>query len=338
MSLPFFNNLSPAAWRAEAAKLGLGSGQTRNFLRAVYQTAMTGWDDVQAPQRQKNTIRKHFALAPLPTVISRKESTDGTVKFLLAMEDGKSVEAVHIPEGTRGTVCISSQVGCAIGCDFCFTAKMGLMRNLQAHEIIGQWMRVRTELPDRPFTNIVFMGMGEPLHNLDNVLTALEILIPARRITVSTSGLLPGIKKLLARSSVRLALSVNGSNPDGRRKVMPIEKAYPIEEILDYLRGFTKGNHHHPMFEYVMLGEENDRDEDVESLIKLLEGVPGRVNLIPFNPHPGSDYRRPADERVMHFHKRLRATGRHVFIRQSRGRDVLAACGQLHHEKAAAGI
>jgi 23S rRNA (adenine2503-C2)-methyltransferase len=343
MSLPYFNDLSFSQWQAVATELGFGPTQMLRFFRAVHADGAETWDEVDAPERQKRKIVKRYDLAPAPEVITRSEATDGTTKFLLRMADGKSVEAVHIPEDDvaqpRGTVCISSQVGCAMNCDFCFTAKMGLDRNLLPHEIVGQWRRLRRELPDKAFTNIVFMGMGEPLHNVENVLAAIDIFthdyaigIPARRITVSTSGLLPGIKTLQERSTVRLALSVNGSHSKGRRRVMPVEKAYPIADILDYLRGRDVGNHHHAMFEYVLLGGENDRDEDAHALVRLLDGVPGRINLIPFNAHPGSAYKRPDDEQVYRFHALLRAAGRNVFIRHSRGRDVLAACGQLHHE------
>ncbi len=338
MQLPYFDDLSFSAWEARATELGFGSGQLRNVFRKIHLRTGDDWDTLGIPSRQLVKLRAQFRLAPLPGIVRRTESTDGTVKFLLGMGDGSAVEAVHIPDENRGTVCISSQVGCAIGCDFCFTAKMGLTRNLEPHEIVGQWKRVRAELPERAFTNIVFMGMGEPLHNTDNVISAISVLthdyalgIPARRITVSTSGLLPGIQKLFDQTTVRLALSVNGSSPEGRQKVMPIEKAYGIEDILAFLRSRKIGNHHEPMFEYVLLGGVNDSDEDAAKLIELLNGVPGRVNLIAFNPHPGSAYGRPAEERVYRFHALLRKTGRPVFIRQSRGQDALAACGQLHH-------
>lgn len=337
-ALPCFHDLSPAAWRAAARELGFGPVQAQRLFRAVQNQWPATWAELDAPDRQVALAAEAYSLAPLPEISARTEATDGTMKFLLNLPGGGAVEAVHIPEESRGTVCLSSQVGCAMGCTFCFTGKMGLIRNLKPHEITGQWMRLRKELPHRAFTNIVFMGMGEPLHNLENVLTALEIFtsdyglaVPARRITVSTSGLLPGIKAMFARTSVRLAISVNGPTPEKRLRVMPVEKGYSIHEILDFLRTVKRGIHHSAMFEYVLLGGENDSDADAADLLAMLGDVPGRINLIPFNAHPGSEFRRPDDERVLRFHALLRKSGRHVFIRHSRGRDVLAACGQLHH-------
>jgi 23S rRNA (adenine2503-C2)-methyltransferase len=286
-----------------------------------------------------------YDLAPLPRIAHRTDATDGTVKFLLELADGKRIETVHIPEETRGTLCISTQVGCAMNCRFCFTAAMGLERHLAPHEMIGQWHVLRRELAGRPVSNVVFMGMGEPLHNVENLLVTLDILngdyaigLPARRTTVSTSGMLPGIERLTAHSSARIALSVNGSTAAKRRKVMPIQRAYPIEDVLNFFRGRDKGNHHEVMFEYVMLAGENDSEDDARDLLVLLEGVPGRINLIPYNPHPASPYGRPDRTTVLRFHTLLRAAGRNVFVRHSRGSEVLAACGQLHAEmKAQAG-
>ncbi len=344
--LPYFHDLSLTAWLAEAAELGLTRVQALRIFRAVHRASTfphvpESWTQIDAPPKQLARVAERFALAPLPKVVDKRVSEDYTIKFLLGLADGRNVEAVYIPEGTRGTLCVSSQVGCAMACDFCFTGKMGLHRHLRPHEIVGQYARARQELGNLEITNMVFMGMGEPLHNLDNVLTSLEILtndyghgVPPRRISVSTSGLLPAIKVLFEKTTVRLALSVNGPNPEKRLRVMPVEKAYPIEDVLAYLRARSEavGNHHQAMFEYVLLGGENDSLEDAADLVRMLEGVPGRINLIPFNPHPGSPYLRPTDEAVDAFHAYLRAHDRNVFVRKSRGRDVLAACGQLHQQ------
>lgn len=349
MSLPYFHDLSLAEWHTAAGELGLTPMQAKRFFRAVHGSDATAWSDVPAPERQKALVAAQFALPAWRPFVSRDLATDGTRKFLLGLADGRTVETVYIPEGDRGTLCVSSQVGCAMACTFCFTAKMGLHRHLHVHEILAQYTHVRRELGDLPITNIVFMGMGEPLHNLDHLLAALDVLtddyghgFPPRRITVSTSGLLPAMKVLLSRTTVRLALSVNGPNPEKRRRVMPVEKGYPILDILAYLRERSDrvGNHQQVMFEYVMLGGENDGLDDADDLIRMLDGLPGRVNLIPFNAHPGSPFQRPSDEAVLRFHARLRESGLHVFIRKSRGRDVLAACGQLHqeHEKRAVSI
>jgi 23S rRNA (adenine2503-C2)-methyltransferase len=341
MSLPYFQDLSFNAWMAHGHAAGLTPVQCRRIFRQVHATRGTDWDAIDIPPRQRERVRRDFELAPLPRVADQRLATDGTVKFLFAMADGRTVEAVYIPEEDRGTVCLSSQVGCAMGCTFCFTAQMGLIRNLAPHEILGQFKLVRAALPGMPLTNIVFMGMGEPLHNLDNLLAALQALtndfglgFPARRITVSTSGLLPAMRTLLEETSVRLALSVNGPNAAKRRKVMPVERAWPIETVLAEMKllSAAKGNHHQLMYEYVMLGGENDGEEDARDLVELLDGIPGRVNLIPFNAHPGSPFKRPDEAAVLRFHRYLRDAGVHVFIRRSRGDDVLAACGQLNHE------
>ncbi len=343
---PYFDNLSRDGWLEEArSRFGLTLAQARRIFREVHGRGAPDWDAVEAPAWQIARVRAAYDLAPLPAVAESRPAEDGTIKYLLRLEDDRTVEAVYIPDDTRATLCISSQVGCAMACDFCFTGKMGLIRHLTPAEIVGQFKRVRREVEGipgiPPLTNIVFMGMGEPLHNLDHVLAALSILtddfgvgFPARRITVSTSGLLPAMQRLLAETTVRLALSLNGPNPEKRLAVMPVEKAWPIRDVLAWIREWsaTRGNHHTVMFEYVMLGGLNDAAADADDLIRLLEGVPGRVNLIPFNAHPGSPYLRPDDAAVLAFHARLRAAGMHVFIRKSRGRDVLAACGQLHQE------
>lgn len=337
MLVACFHDLSFSSWEMQAHTLGLGPLQRRRIFRAVYAEEHAVWDAVKIPAQQLRLLRERYSLAPLPTVLAKTVAADGTVKFLLGLTDGRAVESVYIPEGSRGTVCLSSQVGCAMGCTFCFTAQMELERHLRPSEIVGQWRRLRLELPTAPFTNIVFMGMGEPLHNLENVLAAIDIFthdfglqVPVRRITISTSGLLPGIRTLLERTSVRLALSVNGSSAHKRLAVMPVEKAYPIVDVLGYLRTRPARSHHAVMFEYVLLGGVNDAPEDADALLQLLQGVPGRINLIPFNPHPGSAFVCPTEAAVLQFHARLRAAGRHVFIRRSRGREVLAACGQLY--------
>lgn len=266
-------------------------------------------------------------------------AADGTQKFLWRLTDGETIESVIIPrktkKGIRNTACISSQVGCAMACTFCLTGKQGLMRNLTVEEIVGQVTELKKHAD---ITNIVFMGMGEPLHNLDNVLGALKIFMDPkgmkysrRRILVSTSGLVPSIEKLgVATGGVGLAISLNGSSNSSRVEVMPVNKKWPIEVLLDACRKYPADASRPITFEYVLLSGVNDSLEDADRVYALLNDLPHRkVNLIPFNPHPGSEFTRPQAETVKKFQHSLVSRGLTTTVRQSRGDDISAACGQL---------
>lgn len=309
----------------------------RQIFRWVYQRKVGSFDEMTDLSK---VVRAHlnekFSIDVLPKVVEQK-STDGTRKFLFQLHDAKTIESVLIPADDRLTICISSQVGCAMGCKFCLTATMGLMRNLRVDEIVRQVYEL-SKLAD--ITNIVFMGMGEPLHNLENVARACEVLLcqdglnfSKRKVTISTSGLVPAIKKLNERlvgeNRVNLAISLNGSYDAQRGEVMPVNKAFPIEVLLDACRNFYLEPHRRITFEYVMLGELNDTLEDAERVIKLTRDIPSKINLIPFNAHEGSAYKRPTDQAVDSFHRYLLDRGVSAMIRHSRGRDILAACGQL---------
>jgi 23S rRNA (adenine2503-C2)-methyltransferase len=234
---------------------------------------------------------------------------------------------------TRLTACISSQVGCAMACKFCLTGIQGLDRSLEAHEIVAQVFELRKVAP---ITNIVFMGMGEPLHNLDNVVKACQILLEPhglkfskRKITVSTSGLVPAIDELGQRVDVSLAVSLNATTDEQRSQIMPVNKKWPISELLAACRRYPLGSHRHITFEYVLLKDFNDSIADAARLVKLVRGIPSKINLIPFNEHSGSIYQRPDEKVVKAFQKHLVDRGLVATVRISRGRDILAACGQL---------
>ncbi len=291
------------------------------------------------------------------TIAQCQTSSDGTRKYRLTTRDGHSIESVFIPNASGegiNALCISSQVGCAMGCTFCATAAMKLVRNLSGGEIIGQYHAVVRHLIDdgifgsvkvsgeaqRPIQNIVYMGMGEPLHNYDAVLQSIRLLraeaganFSNRRITVSTSGLIPQIKKLGEDSDVNLAISVNGSEDISRSEVMPVNKKWNLEALMQACREFPLPKRRRITLEYVMLAGVNDSDDDARRLIRLSAGVPAKINLIPFNDHPLSDFERPKDERVKSFQTILVNAGRSVFVRRTRGDDIDAACGMLGAEK-----
>lgn len=273
-----------------------------------------------------------------PKVTERQVSPDGTTKYALEF-DGNTVETVRIPAKGRSTICVSSQAGCTRKCVFCATKELGFLRQLKAEEIVAQYLLARSEAPpEHPARNVVFMGMGEPMDNLDEVLRAVEILtqspapqLRAESVTVSTSGVLPGLERFLAESKASLALSLNATTDEVRAQVMPQNKTWPIEALLDALREDTarrRGKRDY-FIEYVLFGGLNDTDADADRLVTLLAGIPSRVNLIPYNPYPGTGLRTPTTERVLAFHARLVAQGVLTLVRWPRGREIAAACGQL---------
>jgi len=288
-----------------------------------------------------------------PQVISDRVSGDGTRKWLLDLGGGNAVETVFIPERSRGTLCISTQAGCALDCAFCATGKQGFNRNLTVGEIIGQlWLanhvlgpayeQARLEDGDwtdngRVVTNVVMMGMGEPLANFDAVVRAIRIMLDdfgyglsRRRVTVSTSGLVPAIDRLREECPVALAVSLHAANDRLRDELVPINKKYPLKELLAACaRYLTASPRDFIMFEYVLLAGVNDTPRDADALLALTRDIPCKFNLIPFNPFPGSPFRRPDPQRVRDFAERLMAAGRVTTIRRTRGDDVAAACGQL---------
>lgn len=304
-------------------------------------------DSVDQMSNISKKLREYLAentVIRAPEIITEQKSADGTHKWLLRLESGQAIETVFIPEDDRGTLCVSSQVGCALDCTFCSTARQGFNRNLSVAEIIGQlWVAKRTLQADpkgnRVISNIVMMGMGEPLLNFDNVVSALQLMmddnaygLSKRRVTVSTSGVLPALDKLSETIDVTLAVSLHAPNDELRNQLVPLNRKYPINELIDACRRFidrktTERNR--ITWEYVMLEGVNDHDEHAHQLARLLHGIPSKINLIPFNPFPETRYRRSSNNRIHRFRDILSAAGYTVITRKTRGDDIDAACGQL---------
>ncbi len=271
-----------------------------------------------------------------PEVVGRQTSSDGTEKFAYRTHDGHVIESVLIPDGDHWTVCVSSQVGCSMGCRFCYTARLGFKRNLTVGEIVAQIICPRRTFPERHIRNVVFMGMGEPLLNYDNVIKAIRIItdnrgpdFSTRRITVSTCGIVPGIEKLSDELPIGLAVSLNSSTDEQRSYLMPINKKYPQELLLATLKKYPLANRRRITIEYVLLGGVNDSVADARRLVRLLHGIKVKVNLIPFNPWPGSELQAPTADAVQAFEDVLRDSPLTVMLRREKGKDILAACGQL---------
>lgn len=271
-------------------------------------------------------------------ILRRAESADGTVKFLLGLSDGQSIESVLIPETKRLTLCISTQVGCAYGCAFCATAKLGFKRNLQTGEIVEQIIEAsRTLASERQITNVVLMGMGEPLANYEHTVEAIKIMTDAswgfglapRRVTLSTVGLIPQIEKLISETNVSLAISLHAASDQLRGRLMPVNRRYSLEQLMACCRSLPLAPRKRITFEYVLLRGVNDSLADARALCRVLRGVPSKVNVIPFNAHEHSEFQRPTEESVKQFQQVLFDHHIQVNVRRPRGDDIAAACGQL---------
>ena len=317
--------------------------RAKQVCQWVYKRQAASLQDMtDVPEALRQRLQERLYVSTL-TVLRQQRSDDGTEKILFGLEDGNQVETVLIPADERRTLCVSTQVGCAIGCRFCLTTQGGLVRNLRPAEILNQVLHFQTpgKTPERAFTNIVFMGMGEPLDNFRGTVQALRILtadwglgISPRRITVSTSGLVRRLEAFGREDlKVNLAISLNATTDAVRSQIMPINKAYPIETLLDACRAFPLAARQRITFEYVLLRDVNDSLDDAKRLIQLMRGLRCKINLLPFNEIPGVAYRRPTDEAVQDFQEYLGQHGLSAFVRQSRGRDISAACGQLRYEE-----
>ena len=322
--------------------LGEKPFRAKQLTQWIYQRGVV---DFSAMTDLSKTLRQALAeqaTIRLPECLSRHESADGTVKWLFASGSGQAIETVFIPETSRGTLCISSQVGCALDCAFCATGAQGFNRNLDAAEIIAQVYFAIRDLPRREngepaVTNVVFMGMGEPLANYRNVLPVVELLLSdhayglsRRRVTISTSGIVPHIDKLGDECNVSLAVSLHAPNDELRDQLVPINKLHPIDVLLESCwRYAAKHSNRFITFEYVMLSGVNDSLAHAEELVRLLKGRPAKVNLIPFNPFEGNDYRRSPAATIRAFQDRLRSHDLVATTRKTRGDDISAACGQL---------
>ena len=336
--------LSQAALEAEITALGLPKFRAGQLWRWVWRHGLTNFaemSDLGKPVREQLT---ELFSADRPAVSRRLQSVDGTIKWLLRFADGNEAEAVYIPDKERGTLCISSQVGCTLTCSFCHTGTQKLVRNLTVDEICGQVLLAMDELgdwpagkPNRRLTNIVLMGMGEPLFNYENVAEAMRIIMSGegvalskRRITLSTSGVVPEIKRCGEELGVNLAISLHAVRDKLRDELVPINRKYPLAALIDACRNYPGlSNARRITWEYVMLDGVNDSDEDCQALLSLIKGIPSKLNLIPFNPWPGSPYICSSDERIQAFAKRVLKAGYASPVRTPRGRDILAACGQL---------
>jgi len=341
--------------------------RARQLFQAIYRQRVSALDVASTlPQRMRDPLTARFTLG-LPRIARQYSSSDGTIRYLIAFADGQSVETVWMPEGDggeagdgstagdeeqgpaktetsksktwdRATICVSSQVGCAVDCQFCLTATLGIERNLTAGEIVGQVLAVLNDRGARPGEdriNLVFMGQGEPFLNYDNLIKAVRLLvegagIPASRMTVSTAGIVPRIHDF-GQEPVRpkLAISLNASNDDVRARIMPLNRKWPIAMLLDAARAFPLRNRERITFEYVLLDRVNDEVQHARELAELLRGLRAKVNLIALNPGPGIDFGTPSDDRVRAFQQVLIKAGLPAFIRRPRGRDIYAACGQL---------
>ena len=339
--------LSREELAAELATIGLPAFRARQIWHWLYHRGSTDFAEMTTLAKPVREQLVEAYRLDRPAQSRALDSADGTKKWLLAFPDGNEVETVYIPEEDRGAVCVSSQVGCTLTCRFCHTGTQNLVRNLTAGEIVSQVMVARDSLGEWPspadggrlISNIVLMGMGEPLFNYDNVSTALRIImdgegiaISKRRITLSTAGVVPMIRKLGEEHGVNLAISLHATNDEIRDAIMPINKKYPLEELFAALRDYPANNARRITFEYVMLKGVNDSLADAKALVKLVEGVPAKFNLIPFNPWPGSSFETSEPETVTKFSDYLFQQGYSAPIRTPRGRDILAACGQLKSE------
>ena len=326
--------------------------RAKQIYEWIYKKNAKSFDEMSnLPKDIREDLKGEFQIDPLSCVRS-EISKDGSIKYLFKLHDGKTIESVLLPmkdeildqngkveKHARYTICVSSQVGCKMGCSFCLTAKGGFIRNLSAGEIVGQilWIKRENNRPYERRVNIVYMGMGEPLDNLDNVPKAINILkdndglaIGARRQTISTSGLATQIKKLGEMDlGVLLAISLHAVTDELREKLMPVNKAYNIASVMDAVRQFPIDMRKRVMFEYLIMDKINDNLSDAKALVKLLHGIKAKVNLILFNPHEGSPYQRPSQENVEKFRDYLQSRGVTCTIRQSKGLDISAACGQL---------
>jgi len=311
------------------------------LVKWIHQRGVTDFSQMTNLSKSwRARLAEQFDL-PTPQIIRAQEGADGTRKWLFRMIDGNGIETVYIPEANRGTLCVSSQVGCALDCRFCATGKQGFNRNLTAGEIIAQLWVARQQLSmvsqDRAVTNVVFMGMGEPLANFTNLVTSIELMLDdmayglsKRRVTVSTAGLVPAIYRLRQVTDVSLAVSLHAPNDALRDRLVPLNRKYPIAELMQACRDYLQGmNHRVITFEYTLIDGVNDAPAQAKELIRLLEGMPAKVNLIPFNPFPGTTFRRSSDEAVARFQARLSGAGITTTVRRTRGDDIDAACGQL---------
>jgi len=336
-------DLDPNGLRAYCESIGEKSFRATQLLKWVYQQGVLDYDAMTNISKASRAALLKMTVLAVPEVVLVKNSLDGTRKWLLKLHDGNCIEMVFIPEEGRGTLCISSQVGCTLTCSFCATARQGFNRNLTVSEIIGQlWVAASSldqfgDLTKRKITNVVMMGMGEPLLNFDNVVKAMRLMmddnafgLSKRRVTLSTSGVVPALDKLREQSHVSLAVSLHATTDVLRDQLVPINKKYPIADLLAACERYTEGENKRTItFEYVMLAGVNDQPDQAKALVKLLKPLPAKVNLIPFNPFPNVTFKCSSNAVIERFKAILIERGLIATIRRTRGDDIDAACGQL---------
>jgi len=339
--------LSQAKMEAFFAEIGEKKFRAQQVLKWIHHLGAESFDDMTNISKSLREKLKDIAEIRPPEVVKRWDSKDGTRKWLIRVDGGQNVETVYIPEGGRGTLCVSSQVGCALDCSFCSTGKQGFNRDLTAAEIIGQVFIAAKSFEqlqpkgERKVTNVVMMGMGEPLMNFDNVMDSMSLMmsdygygISKRRVTLSTSGVVPMLDKMGEHTDACLAISLHAPNDELRNELVPINKKYPIKMLLDSAKRYITGlpDKRDITMEYTLIKEVNDRVEHAEQLAELLRDVPCKINLIPFNPFPLSGYERVSNNALYRFRDILHNAGYVVTIRTTRGDDIDAACGQLAGE------
>lgn len=341
-SLPNLLDMDRKSMEDYVIAIGERPFRARQLLRSIYKHGITDFSEMgnlNKPLREKLAT---LALIAPPKIRSEQTSTDGTRKWLVEVDGKNSVETVFIPERNRGTLCVSSQVGCALGCLFCATAMQGFSRNLSTGEIIGQFLTAQQALgynkdSRRKVSNVVMMGMGEPMLNFDNVIKAISLMtddqafgLSCRKVTLSTAGLVPAIDKLAEVASISLAVSLHAANNELRSKLMPINKKFPLEKLMAACKRYTRLQAKSKItFEYVMLSGINDSEADAYALLKLINGIRAKVNLIPFNSFPGIDFQCSSVVTIKKFRDILIKGGLVTVIRKTRGEDIAAACGQL---------
>ena len=319
------------------AELGEKPYRGRQLFKWLYNNRRYDFEHMTDFSKQlRSVLDERFTIRGLE-IAERKKSADGTEKFAFRLEDGHLIESVIIPDDERTTVCISSQAGCALGCRFCATGTMGLARDLTIGEIVGQLIFMREIYGQACFSNVVFMGMGEPFNNYQNVMESLRIMtdslalgIAAKKITVSTSGVTPKIRRFAdSGSKCRLAISLHAATQEKRVKIMPLAETFALDKLVEAIRYYTDRTGYRVTFEYVLLEGFNDSFDDVLALSQLIQGIPCKINLLAYNPVPGLPYRRPSDQAVDRFARELYPRAPAVTVRKSRGQDIEAACGQL---------
>ncbi|MCD1598966.1 bifunctional tRNA (adenosine(37)-C2)-methyltransferase TrmG/ribosomal RNA large subunit methyltransferase RlmN [Rheinheimera aquimaris] len=337
-------DLTRAQMQAFFVELGEKAFRADQVMKWIYHFCVDDFDKMSNINKVLREKLKARCVIDAPVVVTRQDSSDGTIKFVMGLSGGQEVETVWIPEKDRRTLCVSSQVGCALDCSFCSTAQQGFNRNLSVAEIIGQVWRVAQiigsygDTGDKPVTNVVMMGMGEPLLNLNNVVPAMELMLEdygfglsKRRVTLSTSGVVPALDLLRDKIDVALAISLHAPNNELRNELVPVNRKYPMEEFLAASRRYVANSKANDKVtvEYVMLEGVNDSMEQAHELAHALKDTPSKINLIPFNPYPGSPYKRSSNSRIDRFNKVLQEYGFTVIVRKTRGDDIDAACGQL---------